>query len=350
MYKTIHTKLICIAVFLSISLFPFLLADSPVSDADTSGSDLSFIDLDSAVRELHEAESIEETITQLSNLAETDMEKARAVYIWMTSNIAYDASAYFSGRRAVTNPGGVFRTGKSVCQGYAELFNSLARGLGLDSRLISGYAKGYGYRDRSRFSRTNHAWNAVLVDGSWRLMDSTWGAGHVSNRSFVWDFSAFWFDCSPELFLWTHLPKEEEWQLTAEPISMTDYVVRKYYKSFFFESLYALGVEEAVMEASLSQGMGIPESYDQYDAEIEIVNAPIQKTLQSGEEIEFQLRVPGVDQAAFVGNNKSFSYLKKNGDIFSGTITPQRGTLKISVYIEYKGRRSYWPVLSYSVN
>ncbi len=334
----------------TILLSGFALAGSVQLTAQENAEAINFLLLDKAVRSLPKADSIETTVAQLADLAKTDTEKVRAVYIWMTSNIAYDASAYFSGRRAVTNPTEVFRTGKSICQGYAELFNSLARGLGLDSRLISGYAKGYAYRDRSRFRRTNHAWNAVLVDESWRLMDSTWGAGHVSNRSFVWDFSDFWFDCPPDLFLWTHLPAEEEWQLMADPISMTDYVIRKYYKSFFFESLYALGVPEQIITESLDQGLGIPESFNQYDAEIEILKAPIQKTLQSGEEIELELRVPGVEQAAFIGNSKSFSYLKKNGDIFSGSISPVRGTLKVSLYIEHKGRKAYWPVLSYSVN
>ena len=145
-------------------------------------------------------------------------------------------------------------------------------------------------------------------------MDSNWGAGHVPGRSVVRDFSSFWFDCRPELFLWTHLPEEQKWQLVSEPISMTDYIKRKYYKSFFFESLYALGVDEESIANSLNEDIGIPEGYNhQYDLRIAVIHTPVGEYLKAGEEIEVELFVPDAGQAAFINNEKSFTGIEKTG-------------------------------------
>jgi transglutaminase-like putative cysteine protease len=81
-----------------------------------------------------------------------DWERARAVYIWVTEHIAYDTAAYFSGRYGALDAESVFRSGSSVC---------------------SGYSKGAGYRPGQSFRSTNHAWNAIYIDGGRHLFDST---------------------------------------------------------------------------------------------------------------------------------------------------------------------------------
>ena len=113
--------------------------------------------IDTAVRTLPSQDSIPALARSLSALAHDDWERIRAIFLWLTENIAYDAQAFFSGRQAQTQAQDVFRTRTTVCQGYAELFLRLATEMGLHARLISGYTKGYGYRPGERFSSTNHA-------------------------------------------------------------------------------------------------------------------------------------------------------------------------------------------------
>lgn len=310
--------------------------------------DRDFSRVDQAVRALPATSSIDAAIEQLAAVASDDWDKVRAVYIWLTDNIAYDAEAFFSGGRSVTDPEGVFRTGKSVCQGYSELFRTLANGLGLNAALVSGYAKGYGYSEGRTFASTNHAWNAVLIDEAWHLFDATWGAGYVDGRRYVKDFGEFWFDPHPELFLRTHLPERRDWQLVRQPIGMNDFLSLPYAKSYVFENLCAIGYTDEAVLAALDSQSGLPEAYAYEEHAIHVVRAPLAAVLRAGEPVDVELRVPGAGEAAFI-NNRSFTRLERTGDTFHGSITPARGELKVSANIRHNNQQSFWCILSYRV-
>jgi hypothetical protein len=320
-------------------------ADNP---AGAPPLEREFAALDRSVRALPRAASIGATVSQLNRLARNDRERARVVYTWLTENIAYDADAFFSGRQAVTEAEGVFRVRRSVCQGYAELFRELATGLGLEVEVISGYAKGYSYREGAGFSQTNHAWNAVKMDGAWHLVDATWGAGYVDGRRFVRDFSEFWFDPDPLLFRMTHLPESSSWQLVEEPITMAQYVREPYIESYVFENLHALGLSDAQVLAALAEGKRLPQAYPYDGHAIRVLRAPLTGAVPAGQPLEVRLELPGVEQAAFI-NNGSFVYMERSGSIFVGRISPERGDLRASVRITHRGSNSFWPVLVYRV-
>ena len=125
--------------------------------------------------------SVESLAAYLIEPAKNDREKARAIFRWITENIDYNVEVFFKGGTGATNSEDVLKSRKSVCYGYSDIFLSLAKEAGLEAVRISGYGKGYGYVPGKNFSGpANHAWNAVKINGSWYLMDSTWGAGYVS--------------------------------------------------------------------------------------------------------------------------------------------------------------------------
>lgn len=57
---------------------------------------------------------------------------------------------------------GVFVNGIAVCRGYAEAFQLLMEKIGIESKILTGWAKG-----------TTHAWNVVKLDGNWYHVDTT---------------------------------------------------------------------------------------------------------------------------------------------------------------------------------
>ncbi len=170
----------------------------------------------------------------------TETEKARAAYRWITDSIAYDTNAFFSGTRADGSVGGVLSSRKGVCAGYSRLYADIGRKMGLTVETVSGYAKGYGYSPGAVFSGTNHDWNAVLIDGAWRLMDCTWGAGHVgTDKRFVKSYTEFFFMSPPEKFILSHLPVEARWQLLDTPWTKEQFAEGV----FVYPSAYSLGVD-----------------------------------------------------------------------------------------------------------
>ncbi|WP_062202823.1 transglutaminase domain-containing protein [Demequina salsinemoris] len=60
---------------------------------------------------------------------------------------------------------GALVDGTAVCNGYAQAFLVLAEAAGLDAVLVTGTTDG---------SDVFHAWNKVLIDGSWMVVDATW--------------------------------------------------------------------------------------------------------------------------------------------------------------------------------
>lgn len=168
-------------------------------------------------------QNVEELTIHLTKGLDTDLEKARAIYVWITNNIRYDARFYFNDKRTpqqikdrqkVSN---VLRTQIAVCEGYSNLFHELCLEAGIPSIFVSGFTK----TKKGRIPRTTHAWNVIKVDGNWVLIDSTWGAGYVDEdkKRFYRFFKEQYFLTPPEKFVLDHLPHDPIFQLQNNPVN-----------------------------------------------------------------------------------------------------------------------------------
>ncbi|KAI5288878.1 hypothetical protein KEM52_000998, partial [Ascosphaera acerosa] len=140
-------------------------------------------------------------------------DKARAIFTWLHHNIHYDVAAFFGGSVAGSTPEQTLASGLAVCDGYAGLFLALATHAGLECRKLSGHGKGFGYAplrpgEPAPAPSAGHAWNAVRVDGgAWKLVDATWGAGHVNaDHTYSQRFHEEQFTMSNEEFGLKHFP------------------------------------------------------------------------------------------------------------------------------------------------
>ena len=112
----------------------------------------------------------------------SDKEKARAVFVWVASNIHYDIENMFAINFYETEADKIskpLKTRKGICEDYAALFNDICHKCGIPSYTIEGYTKQNGFTDY-----IPHAWCAAFVDSAWYLFDPTWGSGYVSNGKF----------------------------------------------------------------------------------------------------------------------------------------------------------------------
>jgi hypothetical protein len=121
----------------------------------------------------------------------TEETKARALYDWVGSRIAYDhdkVTAYEEqGDWWEQNPEQTFTTRRGVCIDYARLYAAMGRAIELEVRVVTGL----GYDGRGGYGP--HAWNEVYLTEQqrWVPLDATWAS------------SGNWFD--PLDFSDTHI-------------------------------------------------------------------------------------------------------------------------------------------------
>lgn len=179
--------------------------------------------------------------------------RARAIFRWITANISYDVAMLRSGHISNQSPDDTLRSRMGVCQHYAELFEALAQVAGLRAFLISGDARVGGQMPGGAGDDIGHAWNAVRINGFWRLLDATWGAGAVDEGwRFTKRFSSYYFLTPPDRLLYTHYPRDPEWQLTRNRISRSEFDARPVLSGQWFE--YGLELEEPNRNHTITNG------------------------------------------------------------------------------------------------
>ncbi len=284
-------------------------------------------------------------VNYLIKPANSEMEKVRVLFTWIATHIRYDDDSYNSVIPSQTAQK-TFKSKKAVCSGYSHLFSKLLSIANIKSKAISGYSKGYGYTNGYRFKKTTHAWNVVYIDNKWRLFDVTWAAGYgkkVEGKLVsTLRFDDYWFDVNPKEFIFSHLPKDSNWQLIPEKISLSKYetlikIEHSFFKYFNIENFYNDMITGKIKE--------IPKIYS-INAYFKIVTVPISKTLLE-KNYNFKIRSKYINNIVII-NNKKWIYLKKDGDLFYIKYKPKRGFLKISIKIE-KSNKSYFTFIKYNV-
>ncbi|KAE8290352.1 Kyphoscoliosis peptidase [Larimichthys crocea] len=175
---------------------------------------------------------------RISQGARNELERLRAIWVWLCHNIEYDVSGYLGRSEKLSSPEEVIAAGRGVCCGYSNLCTEMCREVGIECQEVPGHSKGIGYRQGQSLKnvKSDHLWNAVLLGGQWFLLDACWGAGRVDvkHESFVKRFDDFYFLTDPEEFIDSHFPDEEKWQLLDTPITLEEFERKVFKTSAFF--------------------------------------------------------------------------------------------------------------------
>ncbi|KAM9184038.1 kyphoscoliosis peptidase [Mergus octosetaceus] len=197
-----------------------------------------FEKLDAYALKVNINNSIEELVQALLKQARTDLEKVRVIWMWICHHIEYDVVGFRDKSQRLCSPIDVLRRGKSVCEGYAALFQQMCSIAGIQCMKLSGYSKGYGYTIGQVFKGdSSHAWNAVYLEGRWHLLDSTWGSGNVDKTSdkFTFRYNEFYFLTHPALFINDHFPNNSNWQLLKPTLTLKEFETTVLYNSDFYK-------------------------------------------------------------------------------------------------------------------
>lgn len=214
----------------------FLLIFTIITTSAWSQKSVDFSHIDWKVLSI-EAAAPDTLAHWLTSPYKTDLEKTRAIFRWITENIAYRAKGPYRGpfkpvkylkpdvedtatklKTLDERVAEIVLTRKlAVCDGYARLFKTLCEYAGLKSEIITGFAR-TGYERAGNF-KSNHRWNAVMIDSTWHLLDVTWASGHstYSSDDFIKRFNDHYFLTAPQDFIRDHYPENISWTLLTEP-------------------------------------------------------------------------------------------------------------------------------------
>lgn len=299
-----------------------------------------------ALQAPEEAErSIPSLAAYLVRTAKNDRQKVRAIFRWMADRIAYNAEGFLAGKDfGDCSAEAVLQSRRSVCEGYANLFQKLCQQEGVEAVTLHGYSKGYSYALGEKTIKRNHAWNAVRIEGQWQLIDVTWAAGFVDGKRFVKLFDEYYFLTPPERSIFSHFPDEPKWQLLKKPVSLDDYQKwPKVDKHLLKWTVTAGTIHDAIKDKAFR---GLVKAYHVPDVRFLLHKAPIRKHLKAGESYQFFVEAPGCHGMALI-NNREWHYLERSHRSYEAVIRPKQGKLALSALLSEKA--SYWTMLKYEV-
>lgn len=190
---------------------------------------------------------------RINNDFSTDLDKTRAAYYWIANHVYYDYPALKRSRSGYSTykdeadllriqrnyAEKVIRRKRGVCEGYSQLLRFTLQELGVQCEVVSGFAKNSVNEIGIIRKESDHAWNAVFIDGRWQLLDATWSTGNVKELPNVFEFDDAYFLISPEILIWSHYPEDKKWQLLKKPPSSKAF----FYAPVIYDGYYNSGLE-----------------------------------------------------------------------------------------------------------
>ncbi|MBK8563449.1 MAG: hypothetical protein IPN76_08895 [Saprospiraceae bacterium] len=273
--------------------------------------------------------NLDSLASYLQSFAKKDIEKARAIYIWLTDNIDYDDYAFNHGLQAKTAEE-VLAERKAVCDGFSNLFLALGEKMELEIKKVTGYAKGYDYDPSYVFEETDHAWNIIKINGDWKIFDATWGQGYAVNVKGKMvskkKFDDYWFDVPPHEAIFTHLPADADCLISPCPSK------KKFEKMTYIEpSLFKLGFDGKTIykSAVANKSASFPMAYD-LDTYVSVVEAPIFTALEFSQTYYFEIKVPRGYEVVLIDGIGEWIYFERENGVFKLNYEPKtKGEVQI---------------------
>ncbi|KAF4633768.1 hypothetical protein G7Y89_g4341 [Cudoniella acicularis] len=143
----------------------------------------------------------------------SDVQRLRAIFTWVSEKVIWedDFETEVDARR-------VIQTKRGCAEEVAVLVLEMCAAVGIHAEVVRGYLKTPGeVPELGIMPRPNHWWNAVLVDGEWRIMDCSLAAPSNPRRALYSSTSgqsaeSWWFLARPTEVCWTHIPERHDQQ------------------------------------------------------------------------------------------------------------------------------------------
>ncbi|KAH6655272.1 hypothetical protein BKA67DRAFT_516154 [Truncatella angustata] len=150
----------------------------------------------------------------------SEVQRLRAIFTWVAETINWEED--FEGEVDTRR---VIQTKRGCAEEYAALVHEMCTAVGIHSEIVRGYLKTPGeIPETSIMPRSNHWWNAVIVDEEWRIMDCCLASGSNPRRaqyssSTSANADLWWFLARPSEICWTHIPEHHAQQHVCPPVA-----------------------------------------------------------------------------------------------------------------------------------
>jgi transglutaminase-like putative cysteine protease len=102
---------------------------------------------------------------ELTKNAKTDREKLEAIHTYVINNVKYDyKKANNLPKGYIPNADETLSEGLGICYDFAAITASMLRSVDVPTKLVKGY---------SSYTPVYHAWNEVLIEGEWVVVDAS---------------------------------------------------------------------------------------------------------------------------------------------------------------------------------
>ncbi|MFT6395931.1 MAG: transglutaminase-like putative cysteine protease [Bradymonadia bacterium] len=260
--------------------------------------------------------SLDSVAAYLAANTQGEADLAKAVHDFVALHVEYDAAALEMDwrSRAPQDAATVFRSGRGVCAGYANLYAVVATRAGLNALYIVGDSRS---ATTGEVADVGHAWNVVKVNGAWYHIDATWNSGGVSDGHFEERYSTDYLFTPAHIFGETHYPDNPQWQLMSNPIDRTAFARRLIVRPGF----HAAGLQ-------ILQPTTWPTETGS-SARVVIDNP-------GAESIWLQISRPNSDEKTECARPSDSSRIDVSCDV------PSRGQWIVHVLVEGEGERMFW--------
>ena len=149
----------------------------------------------------------------------SDVQRLRAIFTWVAERITWEED--FEGQVDTRR---VVHTKRGCSEEIAVMVRDMCSAVGLHAEVVRGYLKSPGeVLDLDTVARPNHWWNAVIVDGEWRIMDCSLASPTHPRRGFYSASSAqvaegWYFLARPMEICYSHIPLLPEQQHIVPPV------------------------------------------------------------------------------------------------------------------------------------
>ena len=241
--------------------------------------------------------------------------RIRVVHDWICSNVYYDIDALEGIHAADEQPLDVLASQRAVCEGLSLLMQKMCRMAGVDARIIYG-------RTQGQAEGTGHAWNAVMINGEYYLLDLTFdnrnyydSSGETVPEPDRWHEGGFrsnYFLVKPSRFVESHYPWEDVHQFLDVPVTaqgFEDLSMHSTLVSAVYSHYHRLGI-----------AFGTEPLEESYSASVEPVSWAFTLPAEY-EPVVFLRSVDDLDNN-IAHNLSGISFIQQNSQDYSLTVFP----------------------------